>query len=176
MNVFIIAAITADGLIAEHAEHISTAWTSKEDRQWFSQRTKQAGVMVMGAKTFATLNRALPGRLTMVYTHTIPEVNPFDETQVQYTKAEPKALVEQLKQKNYSEIAICGGSSIYSMFMKSGLVTKLYLTIEPKLFGKGIGLFSKEMDVDLKLIAVKPLSESSVLLEYDVLNPGSAGR
>lgn len=169
MNVFIIAALTADGFIAENPTQISTAWTSKEDRKWFSQRTKEAGVMVMGSTTFATLNRALPGRLTVVYTRNIPENPEFDQTEVRYTKQEPSELINQLKQEKYSEVAICGGSSIYSMFMKVGLVTKLYLTVEPKLFGKGIGLFNEELDVNLRLVQTQKLSDQTVLLEYDVL-------
>lgn len=66
MHTFIIAAITIDGFIASREDQVSTDWTSKADKQFFRDRTKEAGVMVMGRKTFETIGRALPGRETIV--------------------------------------------------------------------------------------------------------------
>jgi dihydrofolate reductase len=67
MNVFIIAAISADGLIAKDSDEKSTAWTSKADKKFFSERTKKAGVVVMGRKTFDTIGKPLSERLNIVY-------------------------------------------------------------------------------------------------------------
>lgn len=66
MKVFLIVAISVDGFIAQDADQISTAWTSPEDKQFFRERTKQAGVIVMGRKTFETIGRPLPGRINIV--------------------------------------------------------------------------------------------------------------
>ena len=71
MNIFLIAAQTVDGFIARDASHLSTRWSSKKVAQWFNSRTKQAGVIVMGRKTFDTIGRGLPGRVTIVMTRTI---------------------------------------------------------------------------------------------------------
>ena len=50
--------------------------------------------------------------------------------------------------------------------MKAGLVDTLYLTIEPILFGSGVGLFNESVEANLKLASFKNLSDTVVLLEY----------
>ena len=172
MNVFLIAAITADGFIAEATDQISTAWTSKEDKKFFSERTKQAGVIVMGATTFQTIGRALPERLNIVYTKdpTKLPLDTYDQKQLRATDLPPAQLLQELEAEGFTEVAICGGASIYSLFLQSGLINKLYLTLEPVLFGKGIKLLADNpVEMKLKLISDKHLSENTLLLEYDVL-------
>ena len=60
MKVFIIAAISADGFIAKDPKEPSTSWTSLVDKKHFSEITKRAGTVVMGAKTYETIGKALP--------------------------------------------------------------------------------------------------------------------
>lgn len=165
-----IAAITADGFIAKHSGHISTDWTSAEDKKWFRQRTKEAGVVVMGSTTFDTVGRPMPDRLNIIYSTHPEKYSHFDTSQVRVTQQTPNELLETLKNEKYSEVAILGGSSVYTQWINSGLVTKIYLTVEPVVFGKGLGLFNAEVAVKLQLVSVKNLSEQTLLLEYDVLS------
>jgi dihydrofolate reductase len=174
MNCFIIAALTIDGFIARDDAQISTSWTSAEDKKWFNQRTKDAGVIVMGSKTFATIGRPLPGRLSVVYSRNqsaelVAAMEQYPD-QIRGTDVSPKELLDQLEKEKYSEVAICGGSSIYTLFAKSGLVTKLYLTIEPVAFGKGVGLFNEVLDLKVRLVAVHDLSDQTKVMEYDVVS------
>lgn len=182
MHIFLIAAVSIDGYIAQVTDQVSTAWTSKEDHKFFVQRTKQAGAMVFGSKTFQTFNRLLPGRANIVYTRdpqqfmqsvTLPtvevtiETSTFEQTDVLYvTKLPPKELVTVLEKVQITELAICGGSSIYSQFMKNGLVQTVYLTVEPVIFGKGVPLFGEPLDAKLVLKKVVNLSDQTLLLEY----------
>ncbi|HEX9722557.1 MAG TPA: dihydrofolate reductase family protein [Candidatus Paceibacterota bacterium] len=69
MKVFLIAAMSADGFIARNSSHLAS-WTSKEDKQFFIEKTKEAGVVVMGLNTYKTIGRPLPGRLNIVYSKT----------------------------------------------------------------------------------------------------------
>ena len=165
IKTFIIAAQTADGYIAKHSDH-PAVWTSKEDKKRFIEITKRAGVMVMGLRTFKTLGKALPGRLNIVYSD--QKENPEIEG-VEYTSLSPKELIKNLDERGFKEVAICGGSSIYTMFMGSGIVEKLYLTIEPKIFGSGMSLFNKDLDYDLKLVSSEVTESDTTLLEYDVV-------
>ncbi len=167
MKVFLIAAITLDGFIARNSSQISTSWTSPEDKKWFNQRTKEAGVIVMGSKTYDTIGRALPGRLNVVMTSQ-PERYQDHDSSIIFTKQTPQDLLEDLKNKDYSEVAICGGSSIYTQFLQAGLIDKMYLTLEPVVFGQGVGLFNGEIEAKLTLVETKNLSEYTLLLEYDV--------
>jgi dihydrofolate reductase len=164
MNVFLIAAITIDGFIGRDANHAAT-WTSTADKQLFVELTKRAGVMVMGRKTYDTIGRALPERHTIVYSR-----QKLDLTErVTQTDVAPDALVEQLEKQGYSEVAICGGQAIYSLFLAAGLIDELYLTIEPQLFGQGISLFDKSMDVTLELLDSRELAPSVMLCHYKVI-------
>ena len=169
MKTFIIAALTADGFIAENNDQPSTAWTSQADKKFFIERTKQAGVMVMGQTTYDTIGRPLSGRLNIVYSFKAAELNAsnkFDPKELRFTDLPPAQLLDELEQDGYQELAICGGASIYTLFLKAGLVDTLYLTVEPRLFGQGVSLFNTKISADLKLVDVKKLDEQIILLEY----------
>jgi dihydrofolate reductase len=181
MHVFLIAAVSADGFIDRGAHQASTEWTSAEDKKFFRDRTKQAGVMVVGRTTFETIGRALPGRKIYVLSSQ-PKPEKFadiPDSQVEYTSLTPVELLSQLETtalmeadgttKKINEVAICGGSSIYTQFMQAGLLNTLYLTMEPVVFGEGIKLFNGAIDPKLSLKLVTNLSEQTLLLEYSVL-------
>lgn len=167
MRVFIIAAITADGFIGRDAGHLAD-WTSPEDKKLFVRLTKEAGTMVMGAKTFATIGRALPGRKTIVYSRNPQSVAQKD---VEGTSESPTALIVRLEEEGVQSLAVCGGASIYGQFMAAGVVDELYLTIEPVLFGSGVPLFDQELDCHLSLLSTEKLNDHSVLLHYAVKKP-----
>ena len=158
---FIIAALTADGYIAKHENH-PASWTSKDDKKTFVSLTKRAGVVIMGSRTYETIGRPLKDRKTIVYTK--------DKTYegVETTQEDPKKLLERLEKEGFEEVAICGGTSIYTFFMNRGLVHKLYLTIEGILFGKGLNLFNEELDIKLSLVSSKQIGDNTILLEYNI--------
>lgn len=165
MKVFLIAALTADGFIGRNASHLAD-WTSPEDKKLFVRLTKEAGVMAMGSRTFATIGRGLPGRKTIVYTSK-PEAFPTIDG-VEATKETPEALVARLQTEGANGLAICGGAAVYNLFMQSGVVSELYLTIEPVLFGTGVPLFGDEMETGLTLVDTKQLNDNTILLHYSV--------
>lgn len=163
---FIIAALSADGYIARDSSAPSTAWTGKADKKRFVELTRRAGVVVMGQNTWKTLGgKALKDRLNIVYS---PEPLPDLPEGVEITSKSPAELLAELEGRGFKEIAICGGSQIYTMFMKSGLVSKLHLTIEPILFGDGVRLFKEVMDHRLKLENFTQADSGTLLLEYSV--------
>ncbi|TSC56539.1 MAG: dihydrofolate reductase FolA [Parcubacteria group bacterium Greene0714_21] len=163
MKAFIIAALTADGFIAKSSQHL-TDWTSKEDKHFFVEKTKQAGVVVFGQNTFETIRKPLKDRLTIVYS----KDKQYEGVEV--TQKDPRELLEDLEKRGYKEVAICGGATIYTMFMQAGVVDKLYLSVEPVFFGQGLTLFTKELDKKLELVSVQKLGDHTVLLEYIVTN------
>ncbi len=166
MKVFIIAAITADGFIGKDSTH-SADWTSKEDKQLFVRLTKEAGVMAMGSTTFRTIGRALPDRKTIIYTSKPSDFADIDGD-VETTNESPAELIKRLAKTGFASLAVCGGGQIYSLFLESGLVDELYLTVEPVIFGKGVPLFSKPSSVTLELLEQSMLNEQTVLLHYKV--------
>ncbi len=164
MKVFMIAAVSADGFIAEHDEHMAD-WTSPEDKRFFVSRTKEAGIVVMGGKTFRTIGRAMPGRRNIVYTSQPESISVPD---VETTSLSPGQLIAQLEQEGAQEVAICGGTAIYTMFMKSGLIDEMYLTVEPLTFGIGLTLFNEPIEARLTLLDSSKLNDNTLLLHYSV--------
>jgi len=165
MNVFIITAISADGFIARDSHH-PAVWTSKEDKKRFVEITKRAGVVIMGLNTFRTLPKPLKDRLNIVYSLNKDIGVTADNLEV--TDLDPKDLIKDLEKRGFKEIAICGGSQMYTTFMKTGLVNSLYLTIEPILFGKGMNIFNESVGHVLELISSQTTPTGTILLEYKV--------
>ncbi len=162
MKVFVIAAVTADGFIGRGAGHLAD-WTSREDKRLFVRLTKEAGVIVMGSRTFDTIGRALPDRQTIVYTSR-PEK--YAGMGVETTAEKPDRLIKRLAGEGARGLAICGGASVYDLFIRAGVVDELYLTIEPLLFGTGVHLLASEIEQRLELLGVQNLNENSLLLHY----------
>ncbi|HLZ14685.1 MAG TPA: dihydrofolate reductase family protein [Candidatus Saccharimonadales bacterium] len=170
MKVILIAALSADGLLARDSDDFSMDWTSPEDMKLFVRLTKEAGVMVMGARTFTTTiaaGRRLPGRKIVVYSSKSASAhNRTDPTE--FTAEPPETLLMRLAGEGYQCVAICGGSAVYDMFLRAGLIDELYLTFEPVLFGAGVSLAKSPLDIRLKLIANQQLNESTCMLHYEV--------
>ena len=161
---FIIAAVSADGFIARREGQRSMDWTTKEDKKFFVERTKQARVVVMGSKTFETIGKALPGRTIVVYSR---QARNYPEG-VEVTDTDPQTLLADLEKRGFKEAAICGGTSIYTQFLKSGCVKKMYITVEPIIFGTGVPLFNESLELPLSLASTKQLAPDVVLLEYNI--------
>jgi dihydrofolate reductase len=164
MNVFLIAAVTIDGFIGRESGHFPH-WTSPEDTQFFVQKTKAAGVLVMGATTYQSLldkGRTLPGRRVIVYTNNSSK---FDAS-VETTNSSPEDLCKQLEAEGVTDLAICGGSTIYGLFVASGVVSELFITIEPVVFGTGLSLFDRELDTSYDLQEITELNQHTRLMHY----------
>lgn len=169
IKTYIIVAQTADGKIARNSNH-EADWTSRTDKKHFIEMTKKSGIMVMGLNTFKTFPSPLKNRLHIVYSDNKDAENDNIPGVVEYTKDSPEVLLKKLEERGFKEVAICGGSTIYTMFIKSGLVEKVYVTIEPRLFGEGMSIFNQSLDIKMKLNSTKIINEDNVvLLEYDVL-------
>lgn len=164
IKTFIIAAQTLDGFIARNKNQTSMDWNSPEDKKRFVTLTKRAGVVVMGRTTYETFNRPLKDRLNIIYSKS----QNFEGTET--TSDEPAILLKKLEERGFREVAICGGSEIYSMFMNAGLVDTIYLTVEPVFFGEGIKLFSRPLpdNLRLNLVNCEKTESGTLFLEYKV--------
>ncbi len=168
MIVSLVAAISVDGRIAQKEGQTSTDWTSQEDKKFFVEKTKEAGVLVMGRKTYETIGRPLPNRLNVIMTRDVGQFESIEGT-LEFTKATPAGILTDLEIRGFKEVIIAGGAGVYSLFLKEGLVTDLYLTVEPIIFGAGIPLIDGIDSKRLELVESKKLGEQSVLLHYRIL-------
>ncbi len=177
MKKVLIAAMTLDGKIARHAVH-DVNWTSKEDKNFFREETKKAGVVIFGTNTYKAIGRPIPDRLNIIMTRDLEKYSAKTiRGLLEFTSDSPKVILDKLVQRGYEKVVIGGGSAIYFLFLKEKLIDEVYLTLIPKIFGKGIGLFKGlnsgfNLDgfdeVDLELIDISKLGIGEILLKYKV--------
>lgn len=168
MKLILIMAMTADGKIGRNSAHFPD-WTCSEDKRMFKRISQQAGVVIMGSRTFDTIGRALPGRLNVVLTRR-PEHYTGTQNLVFWSQS-PRALLNELTSKGYATAVLAGGATINSLFVREKLIDELLLTIAPKLFGQGLSLFAEPLDLDLALKHVRCLENENVLLTYGITYP-----
>lgn len=164
---FIISVMTADGYIGRDEHHLATSWTSHADKVFFTKKTKQAGVVVMGRNTYQTFNSALPKRRLIVLTSDPPALDTPEG--VEATNESLQVLIERLKNEGVAEVAIAGGASVYAQFMQAELVDELFVTVEPTLFGTGVPFFGQELHTKLQLAGLSELGDGVALLHYRVM-------
>lgn len=174
MKILLIAAVSLNGKIAQSRDQSSLEWTSKEDTAFFIEKTKESGTVVMGQRTFETIGRPLKGRRLIVLTQDASMKSKSTEadengTRLEFVEESPKDLIARLKSEGVTSVVIGGGSFVYSSFLKEGLVTDLYLTFEPVLFGNGIPLAESFGDVKLAFVESKLLNDQSLMLHYEVV-------
>jgi dihydrofolate reductase len=174
MKVLLIAALSLNGKIAQATNQSSLEWTSKEDTAFFIEKTKESGTVIMGQRTFETIGKPLKGRRLIVLTQdaSLKAKNiDADEngTRLEFVEESPVDLIHRLESEGVVSVVIGGGSFVYSSFLREKLVTDLFLTFEPVLFGNGIPLAESFEDVKLRFVASKQLGEQTVLLHYEVV-------
>lgn len=168
MKTILIAALSVNGKIAREDGGSSLKWTSKEDTKYFIQRTKQAKNLIMGRKTFETINKPLKDRTVYVLT-THQDLLKKQLPGIVFTNASPEQLIKSLEEKGEKECCVAGGKSIYEQFLNLSLIDELHLTVEPIIFRNGPNL-ADHLDKDLKLslISMEKLNTSSILLKYKI--------
>jgi dihydrofolate reductase len=160
-------AMTADGKISRNPLE-PVDWTGREDKKAFVRITRDAGVVIMGSRTFDTIGRPLPGRKNIVMTRDATRTS--DHPDLVFTSRSPSKIIESLEQDGLEEAALIGGSVINTLFLQENLIHEIYVTIVPRLFGRGLSMFNKEFDRKMTLVDLARLDEDAVLLRYAV-NP-----
>lgn len=118
-----IAAMAHNGAIDKEKSMIigndnSMPWHLPADFAWFKKHTLGKPV-VMGRKTFESIGKALPNRLNIVITRD----SSYSAEGVTVVSSTSEALDVA---KDYDEVMIIGGGSIYEAFLDKA--DKLYLT------------------------------------------------
>lgn len=171
MRVILYIVITANGMIAGVDD--TKDWSSKEDWAGFVAMAQKTGAIIIGKRTYDVARRTtglLPGiKLRIVLTHKIHEKPKSAETI--FMNASPQAILQFVASKGYKTVLVAGGSSVNSLFIKTGLINEIYLTVEPHILGRGIPLFSNnDFQTHLKLLGVKTLTNrQTVQLHYQVI-------
>jgi len=165
MKVILLMALTADGMIARGSMEL-VDWTGKADKKYFVDITRKAGVMIMGSKTFDTIGKVLPGRKNIVMTRDKTRIS--EDEDLIFTHQTPEQVIKDLTTQGFQSAALIGGSVINTLFMKKKLIDEIHITMVPRIFGKGLSLFQKSLDIQLELMDASGIDKGRVLLKYRV--------
>lgn len=169
MKVVLLMAMTADGMIARHADHFPD-WTGKADKQLFARRSRAAGVVIMGSRTYDTIGKPLPGRLNVVMTRNPRRVS--DDERLWFTGAAAGDILETLSKRGFTSAVLAGGATVNTLFAGAGLIDEVVLTVSPMFFGQGMTLFNAPVDLPLNLIGVERIAPQLAMLTYGVGHAG----
>jgi dihydrofolate reductase len=111
LKIIIIAAIASNGVIGKANGEMP--WHIKEEFQHFKQTTLGSAV-IMGRKTFGTLDKPLKGRENIIVTRNKDFKVNFNETKIYHSLDE---AISYCQSKNFEKAFIIGGGNIYSQSM-----------------------------------------------------------
>ncbi len=175
MKFVAIAAASLDGFITRGDEP-GTAFTSKADKDWFSQTMQEFPVKILGRKTFETSRDFILERsqseddgIRYVLTRNPSKFQAWHKVnRLEFTDKNPLALATILKERQHHDtrVAILGGGTVYSAFLNSGLLDEFWITLEAKLFGSGTPITTEPSLYKLTLKETLQLGPSTLLLKY----------
>ncbi|RJQ75033.1 MAG: dihydrofolate reductase [Desulfobacteraceae bacterium] len=163
MKLILVMAMTADGKIARHGDHFPD-WTGKADKRMFKKITTEAGVVIMGARTFDTIGKPLPGRLNVVITRSPERYPPYDN--LVCTSDPPETILAKLSDQGYQTAILSGGAMINSLFLRARLIDEMMVTVIPIMFGQGLSMFSEPMHMALELLTAREIDPGVLVLHY----------
>ena len=166
MIVTLVMALTADGKIGKDQDHFPD-WSGKEDKKLFAAVSKKAGVVIMGSKTFDTLGAPLLNRKNIILTRKKDRISQWPN--LIFTDQHPKTILENTEAEGYSEVILAGGARVNTLFAQANLIDYIIVTISPKIFGKGLSIFTEAVSMDLELVSVNRLGQHLVCLKYKVI-------
>lgn len=168
MKTTLYMAVSADGFIARSDD--TTPWS---DEEWaaFLSEVRSVGNMIIGRRTFEKIASDTGfdeyGDATIVVVSS--EALESGASGIEHATS-PEEALQSLEGKGFSEALVAGGATLNASFLKSGLIDRVVLDVEPRLLGSGLRLCSGEVpECDLRLDEVRNLSDQSVQLRYSVV-------
>jgi dihydrofolate reductase len=173
MKTIVIFVTTLDGKITKWGDPHVMRWSSPEDQKYFRKIWNESPLIVMGSSTFDfDPIKPSPNSLLVIMTKNPAKYKQYEVAgQLEFSDEFPAALTERFHSKGYDQMLVVGGPHIATSFFRAGLVDELWLTLEPKIFGKG-GNFvvEDELDVNLKLISIEKINDRGTMIaKYAVL-------
>lgn len=166
MDVIMLMAMTVDGKIARNDSQF-VDWSGSADKAYFVKVTREAGVVIMGSKTYDTIGKPLPGRLNVVMTRDKSRTSDVDN--LVFTDQSPEEILKELEEGGFKTAVLIGGGVVNSLYADRGLITHLHITVVPRIFGTGLNLFNNELDMELGLLEDRELELGHRLMIYKVM-------
>jgi len=172
MRIILVFVSTLDGKITRWGDPKVSSWTSEEDKKHFRKTWNEAPLIVMGSNTFrAEKLGSLRDHLIIVMTRN-PSTYKDKEVRgrLEFTDESPAQLSARFEKAGFEKMIVAGGAQIATSFLKAGLIDEIWLTIEPRIFGKGGNfVIEQELNLELALISVERVNpEGTLITKYKV--------
>jgi len=162
-------AMSLNGMIAKTNDN--TSWITPEEWNSYSSTVRKAGALIVGRRTYNILTKQPEFKefknvkLVVVSKKQNPEL--VNDSHL--IAESPEKALELLK--DFKEIIVAGGGILDNSFIEKNLVDEVYIDIEPIILTKGIPLFAGEkiIEINLKLIGQKKISENEIQLHYKII-------
>lgn len=143
-------------------------WVSHEDQVRFKALRQAHDTLIMGSTVYELMREAMAHtseRLRIVLTS-----RPGDYAaegvpgQLEFHDKTVSEIASYLEAQGRQKVLIVGGGRMITDFLSHGLVDKLYLTLEPRLFGEGVQMVTQPVDCKLRLESCEQANEAGTLL------------
>ena len=154
-------AMSLDGYIADTDGGVS--WLSGDGSEPGNEGSFDAfysmiDTVVMGRRTYDQIVEELsPGGWPYPDRRCIAVTDKDDEPVegAEFSHDDPAGLIRGLKGEPGRDIWVCGGSDIACQLLRAGMIDRIWVSVIPKLLGKGIRLFADVPVTDLRLIGTR---------------------
>jgi len=172
MKVVLYMAMSANGIIAR--ETGTEDFLSHTNWETFSDLVGEYGNFIVGQKTYEAVKNWDEEYGFDDFTQAVRIVvsdNPSFQVKEGYILAtSPQDALEKLKEKGIDTALLTGGSTLNNSFANEELLDEIILNVEPVVIGEGIPLFKRgQLELQLKLIETKEISDGIIQLHYQVL-------
>lgn len=173
MKTILIFVSTLDGKITKWGDPDIRSWSSQNDKDHFDTIWSATRVIIMGSGSY----KPDPVKPSAKHLFIVMTRQPADykskeiSGQLEFTDKSPSQLISRFEKEGEEKILIVGGAQIATSFLRAQLIDELWLTIEPKIFGKG-GNFvvQEELDINLKLVdCLRANDEGTLITKYMVV-------
>ena len=174
MKVIMVMLVSVDGKTTFGDNQNIYSWSSIEDKKQFFSLIKKNNLIVMGRATYDASRPVIKikkGKLRIVLTRSPKKyLNQTIKGQLEFTDESPENLLKRLSLLGYKKMLLVGGGTINGLFLIQNLVDELYLTIEPKIFGRGKNIVEGQLlNKSLRLVSVKKINTiGTLLLKYNI--------
>ena len=167
MKTILIFVSTLDGKITKWGDPKIRSWSSKNDQDYFDTIWSETRVIIMGSGSYKP-DPVHPSskHLFIIMTRQPAEYKSKESPgQLEFTDESPLQLVTRFEKEGEEKILIVGGAHIATSFLREQLIDELWLTIEPKIFGKGGNFVIEEkLDINLKLVSCTKANDQGTLI------------
>lgn len=175
-HVVYYVAISADGFIAEPDGELGGFAMSTQYVSDYMRSLQVYDTVLMGKYTYeAGYQYGIePGQPSPTYAHMMQYVfsqsmEQYQHEQLQVIREDPAVFVKNLKSQEGNAIYLCGGGKLAGYLFQHQLVDELILKVNPVVFGQGIPLVDRHIQLNLQMLDTKIYSDGNVFLRYAIL-------